>query len=941
VPSFLTIEQKVECLTPAVGEIGPQLRRFLTVTDASLESGLVEARKIIEYVVGLVLLREGIKAERDLLNNIEILGGKEGKFPALRRKTPDGPVPPPVLPAPLYSTLHNLRIYGNLVAHPWDPQTMELKDVRLTSTDLQVALGQIMRLVEWYFQEYARGPHVDPLYDRLPEPVVARHGEAPPDPAPLLGRAGELGRLRQLLLDGPAKLVTVLAPAGMGKTLLAARAALDAVGHWSGERGLLLWLDLKGAPSFGEVTARVLASLRPDALPTDVAIAQLSPGARLGQIVRGLAERPVLLVLDNFESWLDPDTRQPHDPHVAQLLEQCATRAHRGRVVLTSRVAVELPGVPASGVALVTVGPLPPADAAELLLRQGVAGSDRAVADVRQRFSGNPRLLIMLADVLVKRRCRDLDQGLARFPALAARAADGLLTEVWGELTGRAQRLLQALAVLRPPAAVADLAGVLARLGPDDPGDVEDVLWHDLVPRALVVPAEDGSAFAFEHSLIRDYALGRWPDPAVAHRAALQHYQGALAARPAPDSLDPAHLAVVHHALAVNDHALAAETLTSDVVWRPMLRQARGLELLELCRPLVSAAERLAPLPRFRLRRLAAMCHDNLGDYPAALALLEACQREPDEWRQTRDGCGLLILLCGVLRKLQRYDAAEAVGQEAVALAQRQGFLDGEARGLIELASLERNRGRAAESARLAAAGLEAADRTDDLMLRVMGRSARAEPLVRGHNLDEAERLYREALALCQQSGGVRAEARILQSLGEIAGRQARHDDAMRLVNRAIDIFQKIGDRTGEGIARHRRGLMLERMGPEYAAEALAELRRALRLAFDLDHPTEVASILLSLGALFPAPEDAAKAAVCARTAQDLHTRAGHPRWDKGERDLKRLRARLGPLGVDWQQLERTVAAQRATLLEQASSIDRAAWERFLSAADSAAPGAG
>src|SRR5436305_1107642 len=189
---FLSIEQKVECLAQTVGAVKQQLQCFLAVTNASLPSGLLEARKIIEYLIGQVLLREGLEADRDLLNNIEILGGKEGKFPARRRKDPSGPIPPPILPAPLSSSLHNLRIYGNLVAHPWDPQTMELKDVRLTTTDLQVALGQIMRLLEWYFQEYPRGPRLDPLYDRLPEPVIGRHGEAPPDATRFLARAGVL-----------------------------------------------------------------------------------------------------------------------------------------------------------------------------------------------------------------------------------------------------------------------------------------------------------------------------------------------------------------------------------------------------------------------------------------------------------------------------------------------------------------------------------------------------------------------------------------------------------------------------------------------------------------------------------------------------------------------------------------------------------------------------
>lgn len=56
---------------------------------------------------------------------------------------------------------------------------------------------------------------------------------------------------------------------------------------------------------------------------------------------------------------------------------------------------------------------------------------------------------------------------------------------------------------------------------------------------------------------------------------------------------------------------------------------------------------------------------------------------------------------------------------------------------------------------------------------------------------------------------------------------------------------------------------------------------------------------------------------------------SSHNRWNKGRQGLARLRADVEPEGVNWQELERTVAEQRPTLLEQASLIDRAAWQRF------------
>lgn len=922
----LTIEQKVACLARAVdADVKKELHRFLAVTDVALESGLKEARGIIEVLIRRILLEEGLEADRDLNNNIEILGGKDGKFPARRRKTPNGPIPPPILPTPLYSSLHNLRIYGNQVVHKsLNEETREIVEVRLTTLDLQVVLGQIMRLVEWYFQEYPRGPRIDPLYDRLPEPIVARYGEAPPDPARFLGRDAEVDGLRVLLRDPATKLVTVLAPAGMGKTLLTSRVALELAGQWHSGRGCLLWFDLKAAPSFGEITARILASFQPDGKPADLAIAQLSPSARVGQIVRALAEQPVLLILDNFESWLDPRTRKPVDPNVTELLNQVMGRRHRGQVVLTSRVAVDVPGIPEA----VSLKPLSLADSSDLLLKEGVSGSEATVAVIRTQLGGNPRLLIMLAEVLLRRRVRSLDDGLRRSPELVNRAADGLLAEVWRELPERAQLVLKTMAVLRPPVPLDDLVGVLAQLDAGVADCAADVLWDDLRPRALVLDTEDGTAFAFEHLLIRDYALKQWANPAQAHRAAIAHYQSVLAARPADGGLDPAHLDLIRHALAVADWQLAAQTLTDSHVKELMLRDSREMELLELLRPLQAVAGALPLLLRLQTLQLLARVLDHVGDYPGAVEHLEVCRAQLGEWYETHEGCQTLNLLSSVLRKMQRYEEAEAHGKDALRIARGKQLPEDEAWALFALSNLERNCGRPGKATLLAKDGLKIADELQHPTLRLIGRILHARTLTGGGGLERARQLYEEALTLADQLGRLRSRAQLLQSLADIARRQTRNDEAMTRVNEAIDVFQRIGDRTGEGIARHCRGLVIHQLGKSRGAEAVEELRHALRLALDLGHPREVASVLSGLGRVYQG--DATLLSItCWQTAWDLHVKMGH-NWKKAQRSLQSLREEWEKGNRKWAEAEERLARERFALLEEATGISRPTWERLL-----------
>jgi tetratricopeptide (TPR) repeat protein len=932
--TLLTLEQQVECLTGQVGQIKKDLLDFLRISEVSIPKALATARTLIEYFVGAVLRDEGIPADRDLMVNIEMLGAKDGRDAARRRKQPGSPTPPPVLPVQLYSSLHNLRIYGNVVVHPWDAATMERKEARLTAVDLQVVLGQILRVAEWYFTQY-RKPPVDPLYEGLPEPALGKWCDVPPEAAGFRGREEELSRLGRLLRDGPARVITVAASAGMGKTSLAARAAAAFATEGGRDRRLLLWVDLKAAPSFVEVSARILASLTEGARPADLSITRLSPSARAGQIVRRMAERPVLLVLDNFESWLDPCGRPP-DPAVAQLLEMSATREHRGRVLLTSRLPPDVPGL-SPGMEVLTLGPLARPAAEALIQSQGVTGTGAAHAAVYDQLGGNPRLLLLLAEVLMKRRCRDLDRGLQRFPGVVRGQADGLLAEVWSELTDGGRRVLQALAVLRPPATPAAIGGTLSRLVPGSPVDVEDLLWGQLVPRTLVAPTADGSGFAFEHPLLLDFSLRRG-DVRPAHRAALAYFQSLLEGAANADGV---FRSVIHHAMVLGEYETAAASLTDPRFRLPLLRRGGTAELLELARALLPQAGRLTPLARNRVRRTAAVCEEVFGHYTAARDLLETCREEPGEWRGTPDECGLLRESCSVLRKLFQFEEAERAGLAGLALARSLGLAEEEARALKELAALARQRRRPAESACLARESVAVADRSGDAYVRATTRFYLGRTLEAGGELAAARALYREALELAGQAGVLPLRSFCLTSLADIARRQADHQEGLGLINEALDLIHRLGDRMQEGVACRCRALLLLRMGKQHREEAVADLRHALRLVFDPEHPAEVATMLLDLAPLLvpdaslsdptglPPARSFAVSAACVGVSLELTRRLEVVR-EGAQRDLARLRAAVERLGGSWEEIERTVAADRPALLQEATGIAAESWRTLL-----------
>ena len=121
-------------------------------------------------------------------------------------------------------------------------------------------------------------------------------GEAP-DIAGFLGRATERALLRQWVLDERCRLVAVLGLGGVGKTLLAARGTRDLAPAFEG----VFWRSLRDAPTPGEWLAEAIGSLAPnDPGPSQAEAAQLR---RLLELLR---DTRCLLVLDNFETVLQP-----------------------------------------------------------------------------------------------------------------------------------------------------------------------------------------------------------------------------------------------------------------------------------------------------------------------------------------------------------------------------------------------------------------------------------------------------------------------------------------------------------------------------------------------------------------------------------------------------------------------------------------------------------
>ena len=163
---------------------------------------------------------------------------------------------------------------------------------------------------------------LDPVAHNLPTALDA-----------CLARDSELAEIRQLLLDSPARLVTLLGPGGIGKTRLALHAAGQLVDSFADG----VWLvDLSGV-RVAELIPVVIASV----LGT-----RIEPGSDpITAIASWAVDRRLLLILDNCEQIVEG---------VAQLVAALLPAAGGVRVLATSRIPLRI-----RGEQRIEIGPLP------------------------------------------------------------------------------------------------------------------------------------------------------------------------------------------------------------------------------------------------------------------------------------------------------------------------------------------------------------------------------------------------------------------------------------------------------------------------------------------------------------------------------------------------------------------------------------------------------
>ena len=178
------------------------------------------------------------------------------------------------------------------------------------------------------FLRFARGnPQFQP--GEAPEEVPWQAGEKPARsnlPAPssaLIGREKELGDLRTYLRDADVRLTTLIGPPGIGKTRLSLELARSA------------FADFSDGVFFAALEPIDDPSLVPPVLLQALGWIESRDLPARQQLVTGIGDKRLLLVLDNCEHLIDA---------VASICADLVSGCSRVKILATSREALRIPG---------------------------------------------------------------------------------------------------------------------------------------------------------------------------------------------------------------------------------------------------------------------------------------------------------------------------------------------------------------------------------------------------------------------------------------------------------------------------------------------------------------------------------------------------------------------------------------------------------------------
>jgi predicted ATPase len=653
-----------------------------------------------------------------------------------------------------------------------------------------------------------------------------RHGSGRPLGARFIGRRDDLDSLG--LRFEQARLVTVWATAGMGKT----RLAMEYGARHVDAGGTYVFCDLSEAQGVDGLLAALGAALEVvlERADTDEAIRQLSHAMAI--------RRRLLVVLDNFEQLVTS---------AAEVVEGLLVQAPRVRLLVTSRECLGLRGEVSHPLAPLGIPPagcdVMSAEAVQLFVDRasvylGTVALDEAsaplVADLVSRLEGIPLAIELAAarvDMLglkgllerLSERLDVLDPG-DRVSDTRQATLRGAISWSWDLLDDIEQGALASTAVFQGgfTLAAAEAVMALADSGGDTLSAVQSLCDKSLLRRRVseetvrFYPYQSVQAFAGEMLTERgareetrqrhtDYYLAvgsRWRDEVEGAGST----EGLALIASELDNLN----AVFERAL-LDDQAIDAALVTL-LAMLPVLTVRRPLpsQLALLDRSLVAAAAG-SPSPallsatlraRGNARRAQGKPERARGDLTRALELAEGRAE------------GAVLADLGVLEQQHRHlDEAKALYSRALPILIEADAQRDEGRVLGNLGAVHHDLGEFDEAKRHYRRALGVFAEVGERRLEGIFLGNLGVLEVELEALAEARTHFRRGLALLKAVGDKRLVAITLGNMGTLSHTEGDLSHARRCHEEALALLREVGDLRSEGLCLGRLGAVVATVG--------------------------------------------------------------------------------------------------------------------------------
>jgi len=639
-------------------------------------------------------------------------------------------------------------------------------------------------------------------------------------PSHFQDRTVELALLGTFLKDESCRMVTVMGRAGIGKTALAClllkaleRGHLPDLSAPGGDGEPLevdgiVYLSATGThavsvPNLYADLCKLLADEVARELDALYRNPQASTTAKVQGLLAAFPRGRVVVLLDNFENVIDPETQNVRDAELDEALRALLGAPHHAvKVILTTRIAPR-------DLALVEPGRQARRELdkglasphAENVLRAmdadgtvGLRGApDELLAQARERTRGYPRALEALFAILLADRHTTLREVLERAETLLPEnVVEALVGEAFSRLDPAARQVMQALAAYGRPVTA---AAVDYLLQPYLPGVNGAPVLNRLV--AMHLARREGGRY-FLHPVDRAYAFGQIP---------------------AGEEGDRERAGVVPQADEILAALLRGRTAprpepSGPPVWTRFALLHRGAEYFRRARKPRAEWKRLedlAPqLAEFDLR-CAAEEYDTTaqvlleidfdylflwGHYRLMAGLHERLQGKLGDPTLETISVGNLGSACYRMGQVQK---AISCYEQALAIARQQKDRQGETAWLGNLGNCYADLGQTARAIECYEQPLAIAREIGDRRREGAALGNLGSRYAELGQTARAIEYYEQALAIAREIGDRRGEGSRLGNLGSRYAGLGQTARAIEYHEQALAIDREIGDRQGEG----------------------------------------------------------------------------------------------------------------------------------------------